>query len=178
MGRIPDEIIQQVRDRVDIVDLVGRFVSLKPAGRTHKGLCPFHNEKTPSFVVTPDRQSFKCFGCGEGGGAFQFLMRMENLTFPEAVRTLAAQNGIEVPETGSRDGEQIAALFDANDVAQGCYRRALAEPGSPGARYLEGRGIDAAAIERFGRFPSRNQALGRETTPEEADFLAEHPSGF
>ena len=78
MGRIPDEIIQQVRDRVDLVDLVGRFVSLKQAGRNHKGLCPFHGEKTPSFVVTPDRGTYKCFGCGEGGNAYGFLMQMDD----------------------------------------------------------------------------------------------------
>ena len=70
MGRIPDEIIQQIRDRVDIVDLVGRFVSLKPAGRNHKGLCPFHDEKTPSFTVDGDRNLFYCFGCSTGGDGF------------------------------------------------------------------------------------------------------------
>ena len=94
MGRIPEDTIQTVRDRVDIVDLVGRFVSLRSAGRNHKGLCPFHDEKTPSFVVTPDRGTFKCFGCGEGGNAFGFLMRLENLSFPEAVRALAAELGV------------------------------------------------------------------------------------
>ena len=125
-------------------------MSLKPAGRNHKGLCPFHDEKTPSFVVTPDRQSYKCFGCGEGGNAFGFLMRMENLTFPEVVRTLAAQHGIEVPETGATGGGGSDALRDANAVAQECYRAELRRPGNPGAAYLAGRGIDAATIERFG----------------------------
>jgi DNA primase len=149
LGRIPDEIIQQVRDRVDIVDLVGRFVSLRPAGRNHKGLCPFHDERTPSFVVTPDRQTFKCFGCGEGGNAFSFLMRMENLTFPEAVRTLAAQHGIEVPETGAGEDTGVESLFRANEAAQACYREALAAPGNPAAAYLERRGLDAASIAHF-----------------------------
>ncbi len=148
MGRIPEDTIQQVRDRVDIVDLVGRFVNLKQAGRNHKGLCPFHNEKTPSFVVTPDRGTFKCFGCGEGGNVFGFLMQIENLSFPEAVRTLAAQHGIEVPETGG-DRENLALLYDANQAAHDFYRRQLAVPGNPGARYLEARGIDAETIERF-----------------------------
>jgi len=148
LGRIPDEIIELVRDRVDIVDLVGRHVSLKHAGRNHKGLCPFHDEKTPSFVVTPDRGTFKCFGCGEGGNAFGFLMRVENLTFPEAVRQLAAENGIEVPEA-RREGGETRRIFEANAVAHECYRAALRAEGSPGARYLESRGIDAAAITRF-----------------------------
>ena len=148
LGRIPDEIIELVRDRVDIVDMVGRHVSLKHAGRNHKGLCPFHDEKTPSFVVTPDRGTFKCFGCGEGGNAFGFLMRVENLTFPEAVRQLAAENGIQVPEARSEGGE-TRRLFEANAVAHECSRTALRAKGSPGARYLESRGIDAAAITRF-----------------------------
>ena len=117
MGRIPDEIIQQVRDRVDLVDLVGRFVSLKPAGRNHKGLCPFHGEKTHSFVVTPDRGTYKCFGCGEGGNAFGFLMAMENLTFPEAVRQLAAEHGIEIPETGGGDASVSEGIRRANAIA-------------------------------------------------------------
>jgi DNA primase len=187
LGRIPDETIQQVRDRVDIVDLVGRFVSLKPAGRTHKGLCPFHDEKTPSFVVTRDRQSFKCFGCGEGGNAFGFLMRMENLTFPEAVRTLAAEHGIEVPETGSRDAGEIEPLREANEIAQEGYRAALAEPGSPAARYLAERGIDAETIERFGigwapdRWDFVTEALRRRRIParvgERAGLLKEGRSG-
>ena len=149
MGRIPDETIQLVRDRVDIVDIAGRYVSLKQAGRNHKGLCPFHQEKTPSFVVSSERQTFKCFGCGEGGSVFQFLMQLENLTFPEAVRTLAAQYGIEVPETGSAP-DRTGPIFEANELAQSCYRKALAEPRNPGAAYLEGRGIDAGIIERFG----------------------------
>ena len=80
MGRIPDEVIEQIRDRVDLVDLIGRFVSLKRSGRSYKGLCPFHNEKTPSFNVNPDRQAFYCFGCQEGGNAVTFLMKIENLT--------------------------------------------------------------------------------------------------
>jgi DNA primase len=148
LGRIPDEIIELVRDRVDLVDLIGRHVSLKHSGRNHKGLCPFHDEKTPSFVVTPDRGTFKCFGCGEGGNAFGFLMRVENLTFPEAVRQLAAENGIEVLEARGEGGE-TRRLFEANAVAHECYRAALRAEGNPGARYLASRGIDAAAITRF-----------------------------
>jgi DNA primase len=105
LGRIPDDTIDLIRDRVDVVGLVGRFVNLKKAGRSYKGLCPFHTEKTPSFHVNPDRQSFHCFGCQEGGNVFTFLMKMENLTFPEAARVLAREVGIDIPETGST-GEQ------------------------------------------------------------------------
>jgi DNA primase len=90
VGRIPDQIVQQIRDRVDLVDLVGRYVTLKKAGRSYKGLCPFHGEKTPSFNVNPDRQAFYCFGCQEGGNAITFLMKIENLSFPEAARASRA----------------------------------------------------------------------------------------
>jgi len=150
VARIPDEIIQQIRDRVDLVDLVGRFVTLKKAGRNYTGLCPFHGEKTPSFNVNPDRQAFYCFGCQEGGNAISFLMKVENLTFPEAARALAAQCGIEIPETGGGERGLAERLIEANDVAQAAYRAALAAPGNPALAYLERRGVDAATIERFG----------------------------
>jgi len=150
VGLIPDETIRLVRDRVDIVGLVGRFVSLRPSGRTHKGLCPFHSEKTPSFVVNAERQSFKCFGCDAGGTAITFLMRMENLSFPEAVRQLAASVGVEIPEEASGERGVAERLYEANALAQALYREALRAPGNPGAVYLSRRGIDAATIERFG----------------------------
>ena len=97
MGRIPEETLQAIRDRTDLVELVGRHVALKKAGRSYKGLCPFHHEKTPSFQVNPDRGIFHCFGCGESGNAFAFLIRVEGLSFPEAVRTLAASPEQTVP---------------------------------------------------------------------------------
>jgi DNA primase len=148
---IPDEIIQQIRDRVDLVDLVGRFVTLKKAGRNYTGLCPFHNEKTPSFNVNPDRQAYYCFGCQEGGNAISFLMKVESLSFPEAARALAAQVGIQIPESGGSGERGLAErLIEANDVAQAAYRAALAAPGNPALGYLTQRGIDAATIERFG----------------------------
>jgi len=90
VGRIPEETIEAIRSRIDIVDLVGRYVALKQTGRSFKGLCPFHGEKTPSFHVHPERQIFHCFGCGAGGNAFAFLIKHENLSFPEAVRALGA----------------------------------------------------------------------------------------
>jgi DNA primase len=150
VGRIPDQIIQQIRDRVDLVDLVGRYVTLKKAGRNYKGLCPFHGEKTPSFNVNPDRQAYYCFGCQEGGNAISFLMKIEHLTFPEAARTLARERGIEIPEGDPGERGVSERLYEANEVAQAAYRAALAEPGNPGLSYLEKRGIDAATIERFG----------------------------
>ncbi len=151
MGRIPEDTLQAVRDRVDIVDLVGRHVGLKKAGRSYKGLCPFHHEKTPSFVVTPERGTWHCFGCGEGGNAFAFLMRHDNLTFPEAVRSLAAELGIEIPERDSGERGLLEGVLRANALAHEYYQRALFGDEGQGARaYLAGRGLDADAARRLG----------------------------
>jgi len=150
VGRIPEDTIQVIRDRVDIVDLVGRHVSLKKAGRSFKGLCPFHQEKTPSFIVSPDRGTYHCFGCGEGGNAFAFLMRHENLTFPEAARSLAAELGIEIPESGGGDRGLSEQIFRANAVAQEFYRASLSSSLGKGAvAYLERRGLDPETVEHF-----------------------------
>jgi len=151
VGRIPEDTIQTIRDRVDIVDLVGRYVSLKQAGRSFKGLCPFHDEKTPSFVVTRERGTFHCFGCGEGGNAFAFLMKHENLSFPEAVRSLAAELGIVVPETGGEAPGVSAEIFRANQVAQALYQAALLSPEGRAAReYLLERGLDQQEALHYG----------------------------
>jgi len=149
LSRIADEIIQEVRDRVDIVELIGRHLTLKKSGRNHVGLCPFHSEKTPSFNANSDRQSYYCFGCHEGGNAFTFLMHVENLTFPEAVRTLARECGIEVPESSGGGRSNTELLYRANEVAQARYRQALLVPGNPALAYLEARGLAAGAVEKF-----------------------------
>jgi DNA primase len=135
LGRIPDEIIQKIRDQTDVVELVGRSVSLKRAGRNHKGLCPFHDEKSPSFNVNPDRQTFYCFGCQEGGDVFSFLMKTENLTFAEAARSLARDAGIEVPETGGGGpGRGVSEqLYAANAALLDRFRSELGDPGAPGS---------------------------------------------
>ncbi|MBW2274470.1 MAG: DNA primase [Deltaproteobacteria bacterium] len=188
MGRIPEETVREVRDRVDIVDLIGRYVDLRKAGRNHKGLCPFHDEKTPSFNVNPDRQAFYCFGCQEGGSAFTFLMKHENLSFPEAVRVLARECGIEIPETSGGDSGSSEPLFEANRIAHQLYRDALATAEAAPARdYLEGRGIDDELIERFeiGYAPNRWDTvagvLAREGIParvgETVGLLARRDSG-
>jgi DNA primase len=189
VGRIPSETIEAIRDRVDIVDLVGRYVALRRAGRSFKGLCPFHSEKTPSFQVNPELDIFHCFGCGEGGNAFGFLMRHENLTFPEAVRLLGREVGIEIPEAGT-EGESGSGerLRDANELAQRVYRAALAgREGELARSYLAGRGLDLEAAERFGlgyapdRWDAVASALARAKTPvelgERAGLLAPRRSG-
>ncbi len=153
MGRIPEDTIQEVRDRADIVALIGRYVELKQSGRNWKGRCPFHEEKTPSFNVNPDRGIFHCFGCQKGGNAITFLVEFENLTFPEAVRSLASDLGIEVPETGGRreDRGEREALYESIETAQRCYRDHLSAPEGKGAReYLQRRGLDDATIDHFG----------------------------
>ncbi|MBO7363704.1 MAG: DNA primase, partial [Lachnospiraceae bacterium] len=93
-----DEFVEEVRSRNDILDVVGSYVPLKKKGNNYWGLCPFHNEKTPSFSVYPPKQMFHCFGCGEGGNVFGFVMKYENVSFPEAVKILAERAGMEVKE--------------------------------------------------------------------------------
>ncbi len=151
MGRIPEATIQEIRERVDIVGLISRYVDLKKAGRSFKGRCPFHEEKTPSFNVNPDRQAFYCFGCQVGGSAITFLMKHENLTFPEAARSLASEHGIEIPESESGERGISEKIYTANQLAQDFYRTSLAESdGVPARKYLEERGVDAETIEQFG----------------------------
>ena len=98
---IPEQFIDELVARTDIADVVSSYVHLTKKGSNLWGLCPFHNEKTPSFSVNPERQIYKCFGCGKGGGAISFLMEMEHLSFPDAVRLLAQRAGLEVPDTGA-----------------------------------------------------------------------------
>src|SRR5512145_3135592 len=103
---IPEAVIAEILRRTDIVELIGEYLPLKAAGRTHKALCPFHSEKTPSFSVNPERQIFHCFGCGEGGNVFGFIMKREGMSFPEAVRFLAARKGIAVPDFSPGNREE------------------------------------------------------------------------
>jgi len=149
---MPDEITREIRDRADIVEVIGRYITLKRAGSNYKGLCPFHGEKTPSFNVNIDRQIFHCFGCGAGGDVIAFLMRQENLTFPEALRSLAGELGIVIPETSGGEPSGVAdALYRANEVAFGFFRQELAGREAEGVRaYLAQRGVDAALAQRVG----------------------------
>ena len=149
MSRIPDEIIQQVRDRIDAVELVGRSVSLKRAGRNYKGLCPFHHEKTPSFNVNPDRGTFYCFGCHEGGDIFAFVQKTEGLGFLEAVRSLARDCGVTIPESGGAGSGLAERIYEANALLLERYRAELKQPGCPGAAYLAERGLPPEDWDRF-----------------------------
>jgi DNA primase len=149
VSRIPDEIVQQIRDRVDVVELVGRSVSLKRAGRNHKGLCPFHNEKTPSFNVNPDRGTWYCFGCQEGGDVFSFVQKTEGLNFIETVRSLARECGISIPESDGAASGLSERIYEANALLLERYRAELLHPECPGALYLKGRGLSPEDWERF-----------------------------
>ena len=150
MGRIPDHLIHEVRARADIVALVSRHVGLRQVGARHWGLCPFHEEKTPSFQVNSERQIFYCFGCHTGGDVFGFRMRLEGLEFPDAVRVTAQEVGVQITESvGGRPG-QSSRLVRANEVALDFFRKSLrGREGGAARRYLEGRGIPADLIERF-----------------------------
>lgn len=154
MGRIPDEVIERVLAAHDVAEVVGRYLTLKRAGRAFKALCPFHEEKTPSFTVNPDRQTFKCFGCGKGGTAITFLMEQAGLSFPEAVRSLAQERGIDVPDTRGHEGPppgEVERIRGALDLAQRMFTTLLQrDEGRTAKAYLEKRGYDLAAQQRFG----------------------------
>ena len=151
-----EEQIEEVRSRSDIVSVIGRYVRLKRAGSGYTGLCPFHNEKTPSFHVNPARQMYKCFGCGVGGNVLTFVMEYENLTFPEAMEMLAQEAGIELPkqEMTAQQKQQESlrqTLLEINKKAARYYFALLKSPrGKPGYDYLTGRDLSDETILHFG----------------------------
>ena len=152
--------IDDVKARLDIVDVVSSHAALQKAGRNYKALCPFHTEKTPSFIVNPERQSWRCFGaCAIGGDVFSFVMRAENLEFGEALRTLADKAGVTLaPRRQDNRGD---ALIQANEVSAKYYREALLSPeGRHALKYLDDRGVDNRARERFGLGFSRRSSDG------------------
>jgi len=150
VGRVPDRVIEEIRERADIVQVVGRQVSLKRSGSRYWGLCPFHSEKTPSFQVHPDKQIFHCFGCGEGGDVFSFRMRHDGTDFLDTIRALAQEFGVEIPSTGGDRASRSAPLYELNDKALSWFRRNLRGPvGEPARAYLERRGVPQELVDRF-----------------------------
>ena len=155
MARFSDDKLEEVRTRADIVEVIGAHVRLKRAGRNFVGLCPFHNEKTPSFSVNAERGFFHCFGCGAGGTVFNFVMRTEGLSFPEAIESLARRYGVTLPERGAEAGpgagERDAALR-ANQIAADFFVHVLWKtPDGAAARdYLSARGVAAETARTFG----------------------------
>ena len=148
--RFSEETIEQVRQAVDLVELIGGQVALRKAGQTWKGLCPFHDEKTPSFTVNPDRQAYHCFGCGAGGDAFRFVMETDRLPFVEAVESLAERYGVTLPK--AKEEDQAGRIHRALEEAQTFYRRALLDPetGKAARAYLAGRGLSDGILEEYG----------------------------
>lgn len=150
---LPDRFLDELLARTDIVDLVSESVRLTKKGNSYWGCCPFHSEKTPSFHVVPDRQMYKCFGCGKGGGAINYVMELENLPFKDAVAVLAQRAGMPVPEFGSSPGarERREKILAINTQAARAFHRWLHGPeGAEGLRYLQRRGLSRRTLTNFG----------------------------
>lgn len=159
------QFLDEIRTRVPLSDIVGRRVKLTKRGKEHTGLCPFHNEKTPSFTVNDDKAFYHCFGCQAHGSAFDFVINTEGLSFPEAVERLAAQAGLAVPAhtpAAAEAARKQATLYEVMDKASAWFQAQLRTASGTAARkYLEGRGLDAATIETFrlGLAPQSRGAL-------------------
>ncbi len=151
MARISPETIGHIRTTADIVDVVSQYVNMKKRGRNYFGLCPFHDERTPSFSVAPEKEIYHCFGCGAGGNVFNFIMEHDNLTFVEAVQILGQRYGIEVKLTGDSGTKQLfTQLYDIHEMATSCYRESLfSKPGKAALQYLRNRGLSDETIHTF-----------------------------
>ncbi len=150
---LPDHFLDELLARTDILDLVSESVRLTKKGGSYWGCCPFHSEKTPSFHVVPDRQMYKCFGCGKGGGAINYVMELENLPFKDAVAVLAQRAGMQMPEFGSSPGarERREKLLAINKQAARTFHRWLHGPeGAEGLAYLQRRGLSRRTLTNFG----------------------------
>ena len=179
--RYSDELLEEVRSRNDIIDVISQYVVLKRSGRNYFGLCPFHNEKSPSFSVSPDKQIFHCFGCGVGGNVFHFIMKIENINFVESVQLLAERAGIKLPTLGNYEDEKIAKLkakvYDVNQFAAEYYHQNLYKPtAKPGQEYIKKRKLDNNTLKSFmigfsGEFDELYKAL-RKQGFEDEEILA------
>ena len=152
-----DDIVEEVRTRNDIVDVISEYTGLKKAGNSYKCCCPFHNEKTPSFTVSREKQMYHCFGCGAGGNVYTFVMKYENFTFQEAIQFLAKRAGITLPEKELSPAEKAkiskkASMFEANKMAAAYFHYLLTktERGSNAYKYYRDRGYSDETIMKFG----------------------------
>lgn len=163
--RFPPSFLDEIRQRVSVVDVVGRKVRLIKKGREHQGLCPFHNEKTPSFTVVEEKGFYHCFGCGAHGDAIRFLTDAEGLPFPEAVERLAAEAGLQMPEMTPADiarEEKRASLYDVMEAAASWFESQYKSMAGDTARaYIDGRGLSAGTVKKFriGYAPDQRTAL-------------------
>jgi DNA primase len=170
-GLLSEEKVSEIRDRSSILEVVSDYVTLKKTGRNHRGLCPFHSEKTPSFMVNEEKQIFHCFGCGEGGDVFAFLMKAGHFSFPQAVEELAKRYGVKLPArelsaSQKKEMDKRESLFEINRIASEYFRDLLTRrrEGEEGRRYLSQRGISQEIVAEHG--------LGYST--DRWDGLAEH----
>jgi DNA primase len=166
---INDHVLAELRSAADIVEVIGDHTTLKKAGRSWKGLCPFHNERTPSFTVDRDKGLYHCFGCGAGGDVIRFVREMDRLDFPEAVEALASRFGVAIPRRvrhGPRE-DRRDRLFEALAAAQRLYAERLARPENAAALYLEGRGVPAEWWKTLGLgfAPNAWDTLGKALSP-------------
>ncbi|MBI3793586.1 MAG: DNA primase [Nitrospinae bacterium] len=143
----PPDLIERVRDSVDIVELISSYVTLKRSGANYMGLCPFHSEKSPSFSVSPAKQFYHCFGCGEGGNAISFIMKREGLSFPQAVEQLAGRAGITLPKR-SEESQEHSKILEINKLAAEFYKSQF-KKNSPAWKYAEERGLSPETLEKF-----------------------------
>ncbi len=175
---LPEDFIAKVREGSDIVELAREYMEVKTAGRSHKALCPFHQEKTPSFHLHADRQIFHCFGCGKGGNVFSLLMELEGMTFPEAVRHLAERQGLTVPETGDNPEQQgrRKGMFAVNEKAAAHYHaNLLGAKGAAARKYLASRGIsdESVTVFRLGFADDRWDGITAMLRGDEVELAAE-----
>jgi DNA primase len=182
--RFDQTALREIHSRIDIASLIGEYVPLRKRGNDLVGLCPFHNEKTPSFHVHPDRGFFKCFGCGAGGDVISFMQRREGVPFADAMRMLAQRAGIslepETPQAALRRSER-ETIYEANRLATAFFARALAaKTGGKAREYLENRGISQETIERFkiGYAPPEWDGLARELERNEIDLRIAAKAGL
>jgi DNA primase len=152
-GHFSEELLDQIRDANDVVELISEYIPLKKRGKNFVGLCPFHSEKDASFTVTPDKQIFYCFGCGEGGNVISFLMKHEKLSFPETVKLLAKRANIPLPKESfdGRRAKQLDKLYYANQVANEYFQKNFHRgvPGKRARQYLKKRGFDSETQKLF-----------------------------
>ncbi|MBQ1352023.1 MAG: DNA primase, partial [Oscillospiraceae bacterium] len=146
-----DHFLNELAARCEISEVVSRYVPLTKKGNNLWALCPFHNEKTPSFSVSVDKQIYHCFGCGKGGGVINFIMEAEQLSFPDAVRFLADQVGMEIPDDQAEFSQKRARLLELNQAAARFFHQTLLAPeGQAAMEYIRRRGISRGAVTRFG----------------------------
>jgi len=178
-----DQVIDEIKQKVDIVEFIGRYVQLKPSGSSYKALCPFHQEKTPSFFVSPERGFFKCFGCGESGDVISFLMKIEGLDFTEALKQLADLAGVKLSRlTYSGQDKDKDQLYQVNKLAARFYHHLLTkhQAGRAGLDYLKQRGLTNKTISSFylGWAPNQWDGLSRFLTKKGIDLKIAQQAGL